>query len=301
MSGRGKSKSTLALVDAAARILEEIQPASIRAVCYRLFVEGLIPSMAKTHTNSVSTHLVWAREEGIIPWAWIVDETREAERVSTWANPEDIIDAAVRGYRKNYWSDQPHWVEVWSEKGTVRGTLAPVLRKYGVTFRVMHGYGSATALHDIAEETIESEKGLRVLYVGDWDPSGMHMSEIDLPSRLERYDGYAVILRVAINEWDVEPDTDLPSFEVESKSKDPRHDWFVNEFGRRCWELDALSPVILRKRIEQEILSVLDIDAWNHAVSIEAAERESMSSILTSWKKSISGQASKYSPDAPAP
>ena len=74
---------------------------------------------------------------------------------------------------------------MWSEKGTVRGTLAPVLNKYGVTFRVMHGYGSATALHAIAEASAVSDKPLTVLYVGDWDPSGLHMSEIDLPDRLE--------------------------------------------------------------------------------------------------------------------
>ena len=40
--GRGKSKASLQLIDAAIRILEEIQPASVRAVCYRLFVEKLI-------------------------------------------------------------------------------------------------------------------------------------------------------------------------------------------------------------------------------------------------------------------
>ena len=40
--GRGKSSASLALIDAAARILEEIQPASVRSVCYRLFTEGRI-------------------------------------------------------------------------------------------------------------------------------------------------------------------------------------------------------------------------------------------------------------------
>ena len=132
----------------------------------------------------MSKQLVWAREQGLIDWGWIVDETREAERISTWSDPTEIIETAVRGYRKNYWSTQPDWVEVWSEKGTVRGTLAPVLNKYGVTFRVMHGYGSATSLHDIAEETRRSDKILKILYVGDWDPSGLHMSEIDLVNRL---------------------------------------------------------------------------------------------------------------------
>ena len=60
---------------------------------------------------------------------------------------------------------QPRRVEVWSEKGTVRGTVAPVLNEYGVTFRVMHGYGSATSIHGIAQETLDSTKPITVLYI----------------------------------------------------------------------------------------------------------------------------------------
>ncbi|NCQ35291.1 hypothetical protein GW813_09540 [bacterium] len=285
------------MIAAAKAILEEIQPASIRAVCYRLFVAGLIPTMAKNNTNAVGRLLVGAREDGVIPWAWVVDETREAERISAWNNPEEIIRATIQGYRKDYWTAQPERVEVWSEKGTVRGTLAPVLNEYGVTFRVMHGYGSATSLHDIAEVTAENDKPLTVLYVGDWDPSGLHMSEIDLPRRLERYGGSLNIIRVALNAGDVAAGTDLPSFEVETKSKDPRYKWFVDRYGNHCWELDALSPVILRQRVDDEIFDLLDVDTWNRAIEVEAAERESMQSILGTWK-SISMQASKYSDGA---
>ena len=35
--GRGKSKNSLALIDASIIILEAIQPCSVRAVCYQLF------------------------------------------------------------------------------------------------------------------------------------------------------------------------------------------------------------------------------------------------------------------------
>ena len=297
-SGRGKSKASLELTDAAVRILSEIQPATVRAVCYRLFIEKLIPSMAKGNTDKVSRQLVWARENGHLPWGWLVDETREAERISTWDSPEEIIDAAVRGYRKDYWSMQPRWVEVWSEKGTIRGTLAPVLKKYGVTFRVMHGYGSATSIYSIAKETTESDKPLTVLYIGDWDPSGLQMSEVDLPDRLKRYGGEADIVRVALAADDVAHDTTLPYFEATDKAKDPRYRWFRERYGSRCWEVDALSPVILRKRVEREIVGLLDMDAWDHAVTIERAETESMGSILGTWK-SICGQAPKYSGSSP--
>jgi hypothetical protein len=139
--GRGKSKETRQLMLACRAILAEIQPATVRAVCYRLFVAGLIPSMAKKHTNRVSKLLTEARKEGSlsapwrIPWDWIVDETREPERVSSWANPQAFMSTVKRAYRKDFWALQPRRVEVWSEKGTVRGTVAPVLDEYGVTFR----------------------------------------------------------------------------------------------------------------------------------------------------------------------
>ena len=73
--GRGKSEKSLELISIAREILEEIQPATVRAVCYRLFVAGVIDSMEKKNTSRVSVQLTWAREQGIIPWAWIVDET----------------------------------------------------------------------------------------------------------------------------------------------------------------------------------------------------------------------------------
>lgn len=168
---RGRAQKTLDLIEAAYRILEEIQPASVRAVCYRLFAEGLIDAMAKSNTNKVSRLLTLEREKGTIPWQWIVDETREAERISSWRDVAVFGDVVKRSYRRDYWTMQPHWIEVWSEKGTVRGTLAPVLTKFGVTFRVMHGHGSATAIHQAAEESAESTKMLTVLYVGDHAPA----------------------------------------------------------------------------------------------------------------------------------
>src|SRR5690242_12852082 len=99
--GRGKSARTLALVEAAIEVLRDIQPASVRAVCYRLFTMGVIESMAKAETNRVSTQLTWAREQGLLPWGWIVDETREAERINAWENPAAYVETVKRAYRRD--------------------------------------------------------------------------------------------------------------------------------------------------------------------------------------------------------
>lgn len=65
---RGKATKTIALVRAAIEELQRIQPASVRAVCYRLFTRGVIPDMNRNSTQRVGRALVWAREQGYVPW-----------------------------------------------------------------------------------------------------------------------------------------------------------------------------------------------------------------------------------------
>ena len=67
---------------------------------------------------------------------------RELEKVSTWDDPGEYMQTVMRCYRRDFWSQQPERVEVWSEKGTIRGVLQPVLDDYGVEFRVMHGFAA---------------------------------------------------------------------------------------------------------------------------------------------------------------
>ena len=115
---------------------------------------------------------------------------------------------------------------------------------------------------------------------------------------MDRYGGKAVIRRVAIIQSDTEKDKNnkpkLPSFSVETKIKDPRYDWYKAKYGNECWELDALSPVILRERLDSAIRCYLDKDAWNHALKIERAEIQAMECYKDQWMQAISYQASKY-------
>jgi hypothetical protein len=265
--------------------LAEIQPTTVRSVCYQLFTRGLIESMSRNETAKVSRLLVVARENGSIPWDWIVDETREAERVSGWRGLGDYSETILRSYRRDFWELQPERIEVWSEKGTVRGVLSPVLNRFAVTFRVLHGFGSATSVHDVAIETGDPEAApLIVLYFGDFDPSGLHMSEVDLPRRLERYGGNVSLIRIAFTKEDVDAG-DLPSFEAGTKRGDPRFNWFVENHGGTCWELDAMSPNVLRGRLNDEIIERIDIEAWEHCQKVERAERESMQELFKRWPR----------------
>src|SRR5215831_5599457 len=174
--------------------------------------------MERSEMQRVYRLLKEAREEGTIAWDWIVDETRELEKVSTWRDPAAYARTVARSYRRDFWIQQPVRCEVWSEKGTVRGVLGPVLDDYAVGFRVMHGFGSATTVHDVAEDY--DGRPLIALYVGDWDPSGLWTSERDLPERLSRYDGgHVAVKRIALTENHL---AGLPSFPASDKKRDPR-------------------------------------------------------------------------------
>ena len=168
---------------------------------------------------------------------------------------------------------------MWSEKGTVRGLLRPVLDQYAVGFRVMHGFGSATTVHGTSQSN--DGKRLVVLYVGDIDPSGLFMSEVDLPKRFTKYDGEHVTLkRIALTKKQV---TRLPSFSAFDKQNDSRFDWFISNHGDRCWELDAMDPNRLRDCVEREIKKLIEPVAWRRCELVNAAERVSIQAGVKAW------------------
>ena len=280
--GRGKHDSTLIMQVYIYDIAEERWPITVRGIAYQLFVRGAIESMAKKNVAKVSRIVTQMREEGSLPWEWIADETRRKEQVPSWQDPQKYLVSVLAQYRKSFWDHQPFHVEVWSEKSTVAGVLAPVLTDYAIAFRVQHGFGSATSLHDAAGESAEhvSRYRTQVLYVGDLDPSGRYMSEVDIPGRVERYGGYIDVTRVALSESHCH-DFNLPYFQVESKASDPRYRWWCEQgYGPRCWELDALDPRVLRSEVEEAILEYVDPEAWERCKIAEQAEHASMAAFF---------------------
>jgi hypothetical protein len=185
--GRGRAVTTLELIAKMVEIAETIQPCSVRALAYQLFNRKLIPSMAKNNTAKVSHLSVIAREEGSLPWEWIVDSTRQEQSTATWADPVAFARTVQEVYKRNKWDTQDVYVSVLSEKSTVEGSLQPVLDKYEVPFQVLHGWSGATPVWNAAASNLNRLQDTLILYVGDFDPSGMGMSELDLPQRLARY------------------------------------------------------------------------------------------------------------------
>jgi hypothetical protein len=278
--GRDMAQRSIDLIEAMHAAAEASQPITGRGIGYKLFAQSLIASMAKNEMQRVYRLLKEAREQGRIPWEWIVDETRELERVNVWDDPEDYANWVSQSYRRDFWNQQPRRILVVSEKGTVRGLLAPTLDHYAVGFLPVHGFSSATVAHDLAEDN--DGRRLILLYVGDFDPSGMFMSEEDLPHRLTGYGGdHITVKRIALTRTQVRG---LPSFPATDKRKDPRYKWFVRNYGKRCWELDAMDPNDLRDCVEREMRKLIEPVAWKRCEVVNAAEQASLSTVLKNWR-----------------
>jgi hypothetical protein len=97
----------------------------------------------------------------------------------------------------------------------------------------MHGFASATAVQKIVRPSLVSGQPLVALYVGDHDPSGLHMSEGDLPGRLWAYrlraqiayDALAGITGAAhcptVADGGGRRGPGAPSFDADTKREDP--------------------------------------------------------------------------------
>ena len=169
-----------------------------------------------------------------------------------------------------------------------------MLRQYGVPCRYMHSNAFATAVHDAAVESQADARTWIVFYIGDWwDRRAPYVRGrySRAPSGLWRRDG-RVDSHCALTAEDI-VDPNLPSFSADSKGKDARFRWFVANYGGQCWELDAMSPVTLRQRVEQAIRSVIDWKAWERCMLAEEAEKATIRTVLGNWRHCIVGQASQ--------
>ncbi len=252
---------------------------TVRQLFYRLVSAELLANSRADYCR-VSRVLTKARERGKIPFEWIVDRSRPTYAPSVFDNLRDGLRALQDCYRKDYWQTQPCHVEVWCEKDAVVGSIQVVADELGVTVRVGRGFNSTTRVYEIAQLFASITKPIRVFYLGDHDPSGRAI-ETDTYNRvLDRGSGDFELARLAIHAEDI-AEFNLPPLRV--KDSDSRATSFRSLHGDECVELDALPPGELRDRIREAIEKLLDWEAWQRALRVEAAERRSIESIVSRW------------------
>jgi hypothetical protein len=275
------------------RIREIVKAAgkiSVRGIGYVLLSEGIIKNMM-SDLKLVTADTVAMRETDLELADAIVDETTRYESFLGYADLDDNLDAF--GVYLDPWRNQPVRLEIWSEKGTVLGALEDTLEELRINALAIRGHIHFGTAHRQAREMVErasraasaTKRGQRVhvLYLGDFDPSGLSIVDLD-GSGVVRYrmrerltalgadPKLFSIERIALTRAHLDGIRNLgiPVKETTSEKRgDPNAPGYVKTHGRTCWELDALPSTTLRQTIRDIVLGQRNERAWNRALAEE--------------------------------
>ena len=188
--------------------------------------------------------LIDIREDGRVPWDWIVDETRNLEDYTGYTSIKDGALATLPHIKIDPW--RGHVPLILTESRSLAGVLRPIARDYCCRIASTNGQCGGFLRTDIAPLL---QVGAMVLYFGDFDWSG-GLIENNTRRVLEQVIGGLLLWeRVALTEEQVN-EHDLPKIiKRDRRYKDGKpHEAVETEALRQTVLMD-----ILRSRLDELI------------------------------------------------
>lgn len=269
--------SNIELAEKINSILEEYDaPLTLRQVYYRLVAIGL-KNAQKVYQN-LSGKLSRLREQELVPWDRIVDLKRKPEKQPSWTSPEEFFKTVSQSYKRNLQQKQTKYIEVWCEKAVA---IRHITNKYDVRLLAGGGYRSSSALYEAAQRFKNTGKQNVILYLGDFDPSGLDI-ERDVETRMRTVFGVEVdVQRVLLVLQDITNYNLLPN---PVKPTDPRTSAYVMKYGfEDAYELDALPPNILAIKLEEAIRRNMDGKLYKAQLKKWKMDDEKINQFIESW------------------
>ena len=251
---------------------------TIRHLFYRLVGLNVIPKTELAY-KSLCGHLSRWRKSGEIEWDVFSDSTRWHIVPIMFDSIGEALARTRETYRRNLWSTQPHYVEVWVEKDAISGVIGSVTSGFGVPIFVCRGFASLSSLYSASlmfKDAEEAGKEVTIFHLGDYDPSGHAAADAIERAFRQNFDCSINFERTAILREHIEQ-FNLPT--RPTKRSDRRS---ANWSGSACVELDAMPPSELRRLVKQAITSRIDVYEWNQLKEIEEQERQSIRRIAAS-------------------
>lgn len=275
-----KQQKTLDLIDAAKGILINQHPMTLRQTYYQLVSKHIIDNN-KNEYQKLSSVLVYARKEGLIPWEHIEDRTRRPRTVSMWADLPDFFETVKSAYRKDVWGNQENYVVVLVEKDALSGIFERVTNKYGITLIVGRGYNSWSIKKELADIFKKYGKEPIILYFGDFDPSGEDIFR-DLENSFSFFQiRLKKIEKVSLSKEDIAKYALPPSL---AKKTDTRSKNFIKKNGDIAVELDALPTKIIQEKIKNSIEKYMNMEELQNTFNEQAQERKEIEKFIKSRK-----------------
>lgn len=175
-------------------------PTSARFLFYEL-VQREVLSKEKTGARrpdqDMSDALMDIREDGRVPWHWIVDETRSVE---SYAGAPTVKQGVLRNLADTYLNPWNEYVPlILTESRSLAGALRGLAADYRCRIASTNGQCGGFLRTDIVPMLFE---GASVIYLGDWDLAGNQI-ETNTRAVLEREAGALNWMRLALTEQQV--------------------------------------------------------------------------------------------------
>ena len=228
-------------------------PTSARFIFYELVQRGIIekkPKGARGRRSDQNMHdaLFYLRDRDVVPWDWIVDETRNLTRWSYSVTIADYLIGQLIGARIDVWDGEPSPM-ILTESRSLAGVLQNVASQYLAFITATNGQVGGFLRTDVAPAL---EPGQCVLYLGDWDWQG-HQIEDNTRTVLEQLVGGELDWkRIALTEEQVNR-YDLPRLLKEDKryDEDSPHRW------HEAVETEALNQQIIVDIVRRRLNTML--------------------------------------------
>lgn len=149
---------------------EDGLPTNNRFLGYELIQRGVLSKQkkgARRGDQALHEALTHLRQKGIIPWEWIVDETRSLTDHTGWKTFADWASTMVDYARLDPWKGRAPMV--LTESRSLSGVLDNLANQYAVKLAPTNGQCGGFLHTDVAPRL---KPGDRVLYCGDWDWQG---------------------------------------------------------------------------------------------------------------------------------
>ena len=274
-----------ALRDRMVRVAEASHPLSVRNLFYQLLtddgsgamVDKLEGSYAKV--GRLKTQLCRDRT---IPWGYFTDSSRISYDNGGYEGLDDpeFTRRCMNLYRRNVWTNTGIYPQLWVESRSLYPTLAGTAREWGVSLYPSGGMSSDSFVYGAAVEAVHMKcDEMVVVYVGDYDPSGLQIAKT-LETKLTEHLDYAAedfdleapeltFWRVAITAQQI-IDHDLPTKPVKSTQSRAKYDI------EQTVEAEAMPPDILRGIVADAFEPMLDKEVLNQLRTVEASERHDL-------------------------
>jgi len=265
-----KTKQKIEAIQEAFRVEGKV---SLRRIYYILGSKKLI-KFSEWSYQQLSKDMVKWRDSNLIDPDMILDRRTSEIRPQVYDNFDEAFQELCDSFRLDSMGKQKQYVEVWIEKDTMTQVFYGYCLRTHTPLIVSKGFTTYSEKHRAINRFSQTNKPIVILYFGDFDPEGEYIPEL----LKQKFGRKIKFIKIVLTEQDIKK---LPSVNLAINPKQFEKQYvkdFVRKYGKRKWEIEALSFAEQRDRF---------VKALNKEISLQvvgSVAKQSQKEVEL-WKK----------------